>query len=83
MVYKKILTGGLKMIGFIIGPVLFFMAIHLLLSLFLAFFQVIAGNNFVLEFLSFYTSGGLMFMCAILTFAFIIMMIITLDDESN
>jgi predicted small integral membrane protein len=83
MVYKKILTGGLKMIGFIIGPVLFFMAIHLLLSLFLAFFQVIAGNNFVLEFLSFYTSTGLAGICVVLTFAFIIMMIITLDDESN
>ena len=64
---KIALLTGLKIIGFMMLPFVFFMGIHLLIATFAGIFNSVAGNGFVASFISNYTADGNISVSVILT----------------
>jgi len=52
------LLTGLKIIGFMMLPFIFFMGIHLLIATCAGIFNTIAGNEFAVSFLNNYVGDG-------------------------
>ena len=64
---RTILLTGLKMIGFMMLPFVFFMGIHLLIATCAGIFNSVAGNGFVTSFMSNYTADGNIGVSVVLT----------------
>ena len=64
---RTILLTGLKMIGFMMLPFVFFMGIHLLIATCAGIFNSVAGNGFVASFMSNYTADGNIGVSVVLT----------------
>lgn len=58
VMYKSITFTGIKIIGFMMLPFIFFMGIHLLIATCAGIFNSVAGNSFVASFIGNYTADG-------------------------
>lgn len=65
--YKSITFTGIKMIGFMMLPFVFFMGIHLLIATCAGIFNSVAGNGFVASFISNYIADGNIGVSVVLT----------------
>ena len=56
--YKSITFTGIKIIGFMMLPFIFFMGIHLLIATCAGIFNSVAGNSFTASFIGNYMADG-------------------------
>lgn len=52
--YKSITFTGIKIIGYMMLPFIFFMGIHLLIAVCAGIFNFVAGNSFIVSFIGNY-----------------------------
>lgn len=58
VMYKSITFTGIKIIGFMMLPFIFFMGIHLLIATCAGIFNSVAGNSFTASFIGNYMADG-------------------------